>query len=495
MLSIFFYLTGGSHFRRRKRYLSQDDEGVFVDENVFRQNVRSAAREDARGRRERKGKEERVNYNDMDLFEYQELRQGNWYNDDQDEDIEDDDFWCMEQLFIYQDIYAKMSKKVCPMHPLDLEQLSSRPMYAQALAVTEELGLHLMQLRCPFNIHLVMQFYATLAFDGNDARSFYWMSGTTQCKSNFYEFASLLGYPFQGANNPIGTRLHVVGVTPDKNKLANLYGPNGVIGTTSGLLPLYAILVRFFRENIAPSGGNNDAIRTSLVELLHHAYECSINEDPTKSFKIDVMDFIFQEMWYAMLNWKRPPYAPYVMMLINDKLSGPAVECDDEHLVKKLYKTKDMDMDMDDTGGARRSTRRSTSHARRSNSTADRPHMPRTDSRSSAAKEVKKLNWFQRVMLCMNMNIHKEQYAAYTERRTILHNQEILMAQSRGESERPPSPPSPTPYHMWNTSEVDWYSLEQHLGAIHITPVDHPVDPRGPSPAPAQSSEDTASRY
>ena len=261
------------------------------------------------------------------------------------------------------------------------------------------------------------------------------MSGNTPCKSNFYEFGNLLGYPFEGANKPIGTRLHVVGVTPDKNKLADLYGPNGVIGTTSGLLPLYALLVRLFRERIAPSGGNNDAIRTSLVELLYHAYECSINEDPGKSFKIDVMDFVFQEMWEAMLHRKCPPYAPYVMMLINEKLGGDPVPCDDEHLVKKLYKTKgmsssraSMDMDMDDTSGPRRSTRRSTSQARRSTSEAECPRMPRIDSRSSTAKEVKKLNWFQRVMMCMNIDIHKEQYATYTERRTILHNQELLLA-------------------------------------------------------------------
>jgi hypothetical protein len=362
-----------------------------------------------------------------------------------------------------------------------------------------------MQLRCPFNIHLVHLFYATLATDANDARSFYWMYGTTPCKSNFYESGNLLGYPFDGANKPICTRLHVVGVTPDKNKLADLYGPNGVIGTTSGLLPLYALWVRLFRESIAPSGGNNDDIRTSLVELLYHAYECSINEDPSKSFKIDVMDFIFQKIWEAMLHRKCPPYAPYVMMLINEKLGGDPVPCDDEHLVKRLYKTKgmsssraSMDMDMDDTTGPRRSmggSRRSTSQASRSTSEAGRSRIPRTESRSSAAKEVKKLNWFQRIMMCMNIDIYKEQYAAYTERRTILHNQELLLSQSRGEPDCPPTPPCPTPYHRWNTAHVDWYSLEQHLGALHITPVDPPMDPSGPSPAPAKSSHDRASRY
>ncbi len=106
------------------------------------------------------------------------------------------------------------------------------------------------------------------------------------------------------------------------------------------------------------------------------------------------------------------------MMLINEKLGGDPVPCDDEHLVKKFYKTKgmsssraSMDMDMDDTSGPRRSmggSRHSTSQARRSTSEAGRSRMPRTDSRSSTIKEVKKLNWFQRVMMCMNIDIHKE---------------------------------------------------------------------------------------
>jgi hypothetical protein len=60
------------------------------------------------------------------------------------------------------------------------------------------------------------------------------MSGTTPCEANFYEFGNLLGYWFEGANNPSGTRVYVVGMASNKNKLANLYGPNGVVGTTTG---------------------------------------------------------------------------------------------------------------------------------------------------------------------------------------------------------------------------------------------------------------------
>jgi hypothetical protein len=68
---------------------------------------------------------------------------------------------------------------------------------------------------------------------------------------------------------PVGHRVHLHGVQPDKNHLAPLYSSEGKIGTINGLLPLYNILLRMFRENISPSGGNRDAIRAALVELMY----------------------------------------------------------------------------------------------------------------------------------------------------------------------------------------------------------------------------------
>ena len=63
--------------------------------------------------------------------------------------------------------------------------------------------------------------------------------------------------------------MHVIGSEYDKSNLKELYSDESGVGTTSGLLPLYDILLRMFRESIAPSGGNNDAIRGGLVNLLH----------------------------------------------------------------------------------------------------------------------------------------------------------------------------------------------------------------------------------
>jgi hypothetical protein len=121
------------------------------------------------------------------------------------------------------------------------------------------------------------------------------MSGENFCQADFSVFASLLGYAYDG-ENPVVRRVHSSGTKPDKDNLYDLYDSTGVVGFINGLLPLYDQLVRIFRENIAPSGGNNDAIRTSLVNLLFLAHEYATSSDPDEDFTLDVMDFISHEI-------------------------------------------------------------------------------------------------------------------------------------------------------------------------------------------------------
>jgi hypothetical protein len=78
------------------------------------------------------------------------------------------------------------------------------------------------------------------------------MCGDTMRQSNFYEFAKLLNYDFQGYSVPVGHRVHQHGVQLDKNRLAPLYSSEGKIGTIKGLLPLYNILLRMFRRTSLP---------------------------------------------------------------------------------------------------------------------------------------------------------------------------------------------------------------------------------------------------
>jgi hypothetical protein len=225
-------------------------------------------------------------------------------------DIEDNCFWCTEQLFIYKDIYQKMDK-VRPMHPLALDTLGEKDHFVDVVWVTEQMGLHkLMRLQHDYIVPLIQQFYSTLAFKKDEAHTMMWMTGTTPCEANFHRFAKLLGYPFRA-----GIRLH--GPTPpDKDSLSDLYFAHGKVGTITYLLPLYDQLLRFFRDNIAPSGWNRDAIRATLVSLLALAGECAEDEEE-KDYTVDVMDYIFHEIHDAIVSRTTIPYAPYIQLLID----------------------------------------------------------------------------------------------------------------------------------------------------------------------------------
>ncbi|KAK1605328.1 hypothetical protein QYE76_029001 [Lolium multiflorum] len=162
----------------------------------------------------------------------------------------------------------------------------------------------LLKIRCDYSPELIKQFYATLAFKKDEDRTMEWMSGSTHCVATLRRFAAILGLPEEG-----GIRLHGPQKT-DKNVLYHLYDSSGVIGSTKGLLPIYGQVLRFLRATIAPSGGNNDALRGALVDLLHHNLKCARNNNEDQDLSLDVMDFIFNEIHDTVLSRTTMPYAP-----------------------------------------------------------------------------------------------------------------------------------------------------------------------------------------
>ena len=236
----------------------------------------------------------------------------------------------------------------------------------------------LMEKQCDYNVPLVVQFFATLVIEDDDVKTLKWMSGTTFCKSTFKKFGTILGYGFRG-HPPLGHRMHSI-EAPNKNTcMTNMYGPSGQIGKIEGLLPIYDQLVRIFRSNIALSGGNNDAMTSSLINLLCLAQECIDNEDPDRDFKVDVMDYIYHGMNNAMIGGFTIPYAPYIMLLIkktlkNQDFSRMAME---SHNFKKIYDKKVKAM-----------PRASFMRDARSSAAHQQAVVP------SFTPHIKKLNWF-----------------------------------------------------------------------------------------------------
>ncbi|KAK1645501.1 hypothetical protein QYE76_063306 [Lolium multiflorum] len=312
--------------RRRSRHDRSSDE--FAP-NAPRKSVTSR----------RKNKEVRENYKTMDPVSYSAIRLKNWYDDvPRDEDIAGRRYWCTEQEFIYKDIYEPM-KNLRPMQAIDVDILAINNHFEDAIWVAGKMGLHdIMKIQCDFSPDLVKQFFATLAIRKDEEHTMEWMTGSTHCSATLRQFAGYLGVPVDG-----GRRLHGPQQT-DKNALVHLYTSAGKIGQAKGLLPIYSQLLRFFRATICPSGGNNDALRGALVDLLHLSYKCARDVNEERDYTLDVMDFIFHEIHDAMVSRTTIPYAPYIQLLINNSVAGidedisgyPLVK----HHVKKPYKLK-----------------------------------------------------------------------------------------------------------------------------------------------------------
>ncbi|KAK1669690.1 hypothetical protein QYE76_057849 [Lolium multiflorum] len=405
-----------------KCHLALDPNGKEVDQKVV---VLGGAAQNAPRKSEtlkQKGKATRENYKTMDIISYVALRQKNWYEDvEREVDIEDQRFWCMEQIYIFKDIYEPMKKK-------------------------------LMKVQCDYSPDLMKQLYATLAFNKDEEHTIQRMSSSSPCEASFHRFVEILGYPFEG-----GHRLHGSQKT-DKDVLFHLYDQSRAVGTTSGLLPIYGQLLRFFRATIAPGGGNNDALRGTLVDLMHHAYECAQDGDEESDFTLDVMDYIFHEIHDAMVSRTTMPYAPYIQLLINstavaEDLSQFPTE---SHTFKKAYKKKP---------GARAAPVSSSfmGYARSSGFAPGRPVAT-----PLIPKQVKKLSWFQHNILCMNIEIHKENFEASRQRAEIQHTQAVILHRLSGEQGPPPQPPVHPAYSGWHASQVPWSDLEQSIQRANI---------------------------
>jgi hypothetical protein len=264
---------------------------------------------------------------------------------------------------------------------------------------------------------------------------------------------------------PFGHHVHQHGAHPDKNRLAPLYTSSGKIGTIMGLLPLYNILLCMFRESISPARGNRDAIHSALVKLMYLSHRCYMSEDPNEEFSLDVMHYIFNEMHDAMISKRTPPYASYIMLLILEKVKDM-----DFSEGNSEYKINRMNVIKPKEEKKKEAKARGKKHVPKDDDDVeiDDPssRMHKTSAAGSSCSR-KKISWWQRTLLCMNVAIHKENYAAYEERKAIIHNQkslfhEIQLIQDPIAQLSPISDqPTYTPYAQWQDNNgMDWAQLE-----------------------------------
>jgi hypothetical protein len=116
------------------------------------------------------------------------------------------------------------------------------------------------------------------------------------------------------------------------------------------------------------------------------------------------VDFIFNEMHAAWLGRATLPYDPYIMLLIKHVVHDPDLPGDVDHKVKRPYVKRKGAGDAAPTAPA--ADQDTFMRDARSNASA---HTQSTAARAFS-REVKQLTWFQMNILCMNVEIHRENY-------------------------------------------------------------------------------------
>ena len=258
--------------------------------------------------------------------------------------------------------------------------------------------------------------------------------------------------------------------------MGDMYSPGGIPGKLENLLPFYNLLVRIFRSCIASSGGKNDALTSPLCNLLILAKQCVEDEDPTKAYPVDVMDFIFNELYNSLMGRYTIPYAPYIMLFIKKTLpkedfSGlPTVD----HHFKMLYIQKGQ------TGGNLGATGAPEKgsfmrDARTSSTTA--PHAPPAD--STLVPHIRKLSWFRRTILCMKVDVHREQYMSYRRDVDSSNSQKLILHHVSGSTAPPPTATDADSYARWSEGDyTPWVQIDDALkltapaGASYVQPED-----------------------
>ena len=111
------------------------------------------------------------------------------------------------------------------------------------------------------------------------------------------------------------------------------------------MLPLYDQLFTILLSTLSPSGGNNDNIVAPFGNLLCLAKEIAKRdeeEEVEEKFEVDVMDYISHEMHDSMVSHLTIPYAPFIMLLIQNTLTDHDFSKYhmQTHTYKKVYKKK-----------------------------------------------------------------------------------------------------------------------------------------------------------
>ena len=148
------------------------------------------------------------------------------------------------------------AKKFAPHKQINVEHLRDNAhIYPGVYDALGRLGIiPFCQFSYKYNEDLVMQFYATVFFMNDDARTMRWMSGTAICSAPFAKFAEIIPYQFYTQPHTDFERVFETGRDKDEIAFAYKQEKSFVTSSIKDLLPTYDTLRHILRYTLTEGG-------------------------------------------------------------------------------------------------------------------------------------------------------------------------------------------------------------------------------------------------
>jgi hypothetical protein len=119
----------------------------------------------------------------------------------------DERFHCKMYHEMYEFVYGRLAHPIVRQQPLDVDFIRKHMPKAMDMCEHHDL-VKLMTLKKDYSDELILQFFSTVHFHSDEARSMTWMSGTSHYTRTLADFGALLGYDVQDPADSNYLRIH-----------------------------------------------------------------------------------------------------------------------------------------------------------------------------------------------------------------------------------------------------------------------------------------------
>ncbi|KAK1620115.1 hypothetical protein QYE76_025632 [Lolium multiflorum] len=261
-----------------------------------------------------------------------------------------------------------------------------------------------------------------------------------------------------------------------KDVLEPLYMPGRCkLGFTSGLQPVYDIMLRIYRETVAVKVGNVDEIHSFVIDLMLQTHLRK-----GKGVKMDVMDCLWNQIFLRMVEKRSPAFGPFIMKLISEvwrqKFDGAILE---PFSTLTVHKRKNLLIKDHELIASTSASAAPSASAPPSAGPAD----PRTDRRfagirlldgfaphmalggppaHSAYDPMLEPSWYTKLKIkvkktfCLQLDIQERMYDAYVAEKKARRRQKSIMAKLGVEVSPPGSEETILPKPQWISAHSQW---------------------------------------